>query len=66
VRLLFDEAGEIVQTVAQRPRTEAGQLRAGFHYVRVNTGLLVPLLMMALIGTFAYEFAARQPPPAGR
>jgi hypothetical protein len=24
VRLLFDEAGEIVQTVAQRPRTEAG------------------------------------------
>jgi MFS family permease len=34
----------------------ARQLRAGFHYVRVNTGLLVPLLMMALIGTFAYEF----------
>ena len=35
---------------------EPGQLRAGFHYVRTTRGLLVPLLMMALIGTLAYEF----------
>ena len=35
---------------------ERGQLRAGFHYVRTTPGLLVPLLMMALIGTLAYEF----------
>lgn len=28
-----------------------GQLRAGFRYVRRTAGLLVPLLMMALIGT---------------
>lgn len=35
---------------------ERGQLRAGFHYVRRTTGLMVPLLMMALIGTLAYEF----------
>lgn len=33
-----------------------GQLREGLRYVRANTGLLVPLLMMALIGTLAYEF----------
>ena len=35
---------------------EPGQLRAGFHYVRTTAGLLVPLVMMALIGTLAYEF----------
>ena len=32
------------------------QLRAGFRYVRETTGLVVPLTMMALIGTLAYEF----------
>ncbi|HVC06820.1 MAG TPA: MFS transporter [Solirubrobacterales bacterium] len=35
---------------------ERGQLREGFRYVRATVGLLVPLLMMALIGTLAYEF----------
>jgi MFS family permease len=40
-----------------RPAGHArGQLRAGFHYVRVTPGLLVPLMMMALVGTLAYEF----------
>ena len=40
-----------------RPAGRArGQLRAGFHYVRVTPGLLVPLLMMALVGTLSYEF----------
>lgn len=33
-----------------------GQLRQGLRYVRRTTGLLVPLLMMALIGTLTYEF----------
>jgi MFS family permease len=33
-----------------------GQLRQGLRYVRADAGLLVPLLMMALIGTLAYEF----------
>ena len=33
-----------------------GQLREGLFYVRRTTGLAVPLLMMALIGTLAYEF----------
>ncbi len=35
---------------------EGGQLREGLRYVRRTVGLLVPLLMMALIGTLAYEF----------
>lgn len=35
---------------------ERGQLREGFRYVRATTGLLVPLLMMALVRTLAYEF----------
>ena len=35
---------------------ESGQLREGLRYVRGNVGLLGPLLMMALVGTFAYEF----------
>ncbi|MGW7446606.1 MFS transporter [Kitasatospora sp. NPDC054795] len=33
-----------------------GQLTAGLRYVRATTGLWVPLAMMALIGTLAYEF----------
>jgi MFS family permease len=41
---------------SERAGRARGQLRAGFHYVRSTRGLLVPLLMMALIGTLAYEF----------
>jgi MFS family permease len=33
-----------------------GQLREGLRYVRGTVGLAVPLAMMALIGTLAYEF----------
>ncbi|MER6331959.1 MFS transporter [Streptomyces sp. NPDC001034] len=33
-----------------------GQLAAGLRYVRGTAGLWVPLAMMALIGTLAYEF----------
>jgi len=33
-----------------------GQLREGLRYVRHNHNLLIPLLMMALIGTLTYEF----------
>jgi MFS family permease len=35
---------------------EKGQLREGLRYVRRSVGLLVPLMMMAVIGTLAYEF----------
>jgi MFS family permease len=33
-----------------------GQLREGLRYVRATPALLAPLLMMAIIGTLAYEF----------
>ena len=33
-----------------------GQLREGLRYVRSTPGLAIPLCMMALIGTLAYEF----------
>jgi MFS family permease len=38
-----------------QPR-RAGQLRDGLRYVRRNNAVLIPLLMMALVGTFAYEY----------
>jgi MFS family permease len=41
--------------VAPQPRAK-GQLREGFRYVRHTPELLVPLLMMAVVGTLAYEF----------
>jgi MFS family permease len=33
-----------------------GQLREGFRYVRSTPAVLTPLLMMAVAGTFAYEY----------
>jgi MFS family permease len=42
-------------------RREGGQLRQGLRYVRGTPGLLVPLLMMALVGTLAYEFQVTLP-----
>lgn len=46
---------------APSARRESGQLRQGFRYVRGTLGLLVPLLMMALVGTLAYEFQVALP-----
>ncbi len=40
---------------------ERGQLRAGFHYVAHTPALLIPLVMMGLVGTFAYEFQVTLP-----
>ena len=42
-------------------RRHAGQLREGLRYVRGTPELLVPLLMMALVGTLAYEFQVSLP-----
>jgi MFS family permease len=39
----------------RQPR-RSGQLREGLRYVRATPGLLVPLLMMAVVGTLTYEF----------
>ena len=46
---------------APRQEPERGQLRAGFAYVRHTRALAVPLLMMAIIGCFTYEFQVTLP-----
>jgi MFS family permease len=45
------------------PPTERGpgQLREGLTYIRHNRDLAIPLLMMALVGMFAYEFQVTLP-----
>lgn len=40
---------------------QKGQLREGFSYVRRTPVLLVPLLMMVIVGTIAYEFQISLP-----
>jgi hypothetical protein len=54
VALALIRAGELHP--APPTGREPGQLRQGPRYVRGTPGLLVPLLMMALVGTLAYEF----------
>ena len=46
---------ETLQQVSPVMR-QAGQLREGLRYIRSQPGLWVPLMMMALVGTLAYEF----------
>ncbi|MGI9023916.1 MAG: MFS transporter [Acidimicrobiales bacterium] len=46
---------------ATRQGKGGGQLREGFRYVRAKPGLAIPLLMMAVIGTLAYEFSVTLP-----
>ncbi len=46
---------------SQRSRREPGQVRAGLAYVRSEPELLVPLLMVAIIGTLAWEFPISLP-----
>ncbi len=49
------------------PATRAkGQMRDGLRYVRHEPRIGVPLLMMALVGTIAYEFQVTLPVVAGR
>ncbi len=38
-----------------------GQLREGFRYVRRDPHLLIPLVMMAMVGTLTYEFQVSLP-----
>ncbi len=49
-----------LQPSERAPRAK-GQLREGFRYVARNADLGVPLLMMALVGTLAYEFQVSLP-----
>lgn len=48
-------------TVPERAVRRPGQLREGLRYVRSRSELLVALLMMAVVGTFAYEFQVSLP-----
>jgi MFS family permease len=44
-----------------RAPREPGQLRAGLRYVRATPQLLLPLLMIAIVGTLAWEFQVSLP-----
>src|ERR1700722_11874989 len=46
---------------AVRQAREPGQVRAGLSYVRKETELLVPLLMVAVVGALAWEFPISLP-----
>jgi MFS family permease len=46
---------------APRPRRERGQLREGLRYVRSTPQLALPLMMIAVIGTLAWEFQVSLP-----
>jgi MFS family permease len=50
-----------------RPMARArGQLREGLRYVRGETGIAIPLVMMAIVGCLAYEFQVTLPVMATR
>ena len=51
---------------ARRVSKKPGQIRAGLRYVRSTPGLLVPLVMIAVIGTLAWEFQVSLPLMATR
>lgn len=46
---------------APRQPRGRGRLREGFRYVRRTPAVLVPLVMMAVVGTLAYEFQVALP-----
>jgi MFS family permease len=51
---------------ARPVKQRKGQIRAGLAYVRETPELLIPLLMIALIGTLAWEFPVTLPLMASR
>ena len=59
VSLLSLDKSELHPSV--RPARARGQLRAGFRYARATPAIYVPLLMIAAIGTFTYEFEVSLP-----
>ena len=59
-------AGLVLMNPAELNRTEPaakakGQVREGLRYIRSNPELMVPLVMMAAIGTLAYNFSVTMP-----
>ena len=61
VILIFIRPREFVQAETRLVRAQRGWLREGFHHVRSNRRLLVPLVMMTLIGMLTYEFQVSLP-----
>jgi MFS family permease len=59
VTLALMSGAEIVRP--DRAVREAGQIRAGLRYVRDSPPLLVPLVMIAVVGTLAWEFPVTLP-----
>ena len=51
---------------ARPAKREPGQIRQGLRYVRVTPELLIPLCMIALVGTLAWEFPVTLPLMATR
>jgi MFS family permease len=45
----------------RRPPRERGQIREGLRYVRATPQLLIPLVMVAVVGTLAWEFQVSLP-----
>jgi MFS family permease len=60
VALLAMDVTKLYRPEARAARTR-GAARAGLIYVKERRDLLVPLLMMAIIGTLAYEFQVSIP-----
>jgi MFS family permease len=54
------DAGKLHRPETPPARTPRA-VRAGIHYVRGRRDLLIPLVMMALVGTLAYEFQVTIP-----
>ena len=52
--LLLMKVDEL-ERAARQPR-KTGQVREGLHYVKRTPSVLIPILMMAMAGTFAYEY----------
>jgi len=59
VSLAAMRAGELFP--ARRVAREPGQIRQGLRYVRGTPELLIPLVMIAVIGTLAWEFQVSLP-----
>jgi MFS family permease len=60
IGLLAMDASKLYRPEAPAPRSPHA-VRAGLRYVHNRRDLLIPLLMMALVGTLAYEFQVTIP-----
>jgi MFS family permease len=59
--LMAMDTGALRPAPAIDPGADPQRVRAGLRYVRGRPDLLVPLVMMALVGTLAYEFQVTIP-----